>query len=147
MKIRILNISDSDKDRKFWIDEFKKRLWNKLEIENIKPEKNWTKENIINKETDKIIKKIDKENNYKILLDIDWEQLNSIELAKQINKLNHITFIIAWPYWLNKEKISKYINKKISLWRITMPHWLAKLVLLEQIYRSWTINTNKKYHY
>ena len=145
MKTRIICVTDNDKHWKEPINEYCKRL-NNLEVINLKPEKKWDINTIINKETEKIISKIEKTNDYIILLDINWEDLDSHEFSNIIIK-NNTTFIIWWPYWLNKEIINNKVNKKISFWRATMPHWLAKLVLIEQIYRANTIITWKKYHY
>lgn len=147
MKIKIISISDSEKHFLQAIKEYEKRLWSSLEIINIKPEKNWTKPSIIWSETDKIIKALWKDTNYKLLLSINWNNIDTINLSKVINKEIQITFIIGWPYWLDEDKLDKYIDKKISFGNITLPHPLAKLVLIEQIYRCKTIIDNKTYHY
>lgn len=147
MKIKIIAISDSEKHFDIAIKEYEKRLWNSVEIINIKPEKNWTKQSIIWSETDKIIKAIWKDSNYKLLLSINWNNIDTINLSKIINQNINITFIIGWPYWLDEDKLDKYIDKKISFGSITLPHPLAKLVLIEQIYRCKTIIDNKTYHY
>ncbi len=147
MKIKIICISDNDKHWQTWIDEYTKRLGKYLEIINIKPHKNWTTEQIIEKDTQNIIKKIQQLNHYKILLDKHWIATSSENLAKIIKQNFEVVFIIWWHLGLQKYLIKEHIDAQISFGQITMPHWLAKLVLLEQIYRAWSINTWKKYHY
>lgn len=147
MKINIYCISDWDKHFDSAIQEYTKRLGKKVNIFKIKPHKNWNREQIIDKETDKIIEKITSNNNYNILLSLDWQTPDSQEFAKIIEKQLNINYIIWWPYWLNQEKIKRYINDKICFGKMTMPHWLAKLVLLEQIYRADMIRQNRNYHY
>jgi 23S rRNA (pseudouridine1915-N3)-methyltransferase len=56
-------------------------------------------------------------------------------------------FIIGWPYGLDEPVLAKYIDVKISFWAITLPHGLAKVTLLEQLYRIGTIEDGKSYHY
>ena len=71
MKIKILSLSDSDKHFSSTIQEYLKRLGKTIEMMNIKPTKNGTKEQIIQSDTAKVIKYLDKDQNYKILLDIE----------------------------------------------------------------------------
>lgn len=146
MKITIINVSDNDKHFKQAIEEYLKRLGKDVKIIDIKPEKNWSIQQIKRSETEKIIKHIDKNNDYKIVLSIDGHLFNSIDISKTIENKNNITFIIWWPYWLDEELL-KNIDSKWSFWKITLPHWLAKLTLLEQIFRAKTIIENKNYHY
>lgn len=147
MKIKIIAISDSEKHFEQAIKEYEKRLWKELEIIKIKPDKNWTTQTIIKGETEKIIKAIGKDVNYKILLSLNWNNIDTINLAKIINQEINITFIIGGPYWLDEDILDKHVDKKISFGNITLPHPLAKLVLIEQIYRCKTIIDNKTYHY
>ena len=148
MKIKIINISDNNKHFKSAIEEYNKRLWKELEIIDIKPIKSKSIDETINLETEKIIKKIEKYNNfYKIILNKDWKKVSSFDIADFLENKRDIVFIIWWPYGLNYQNLLKYIDKEISFWNITLPHWLAKLTLLEQIYRWDSINKKKKYHY
>ena len=148
MSYIILNISDSDKHWWWAIQEYIKRLWNTIKIEDIKPYKNWTSSQIIQKDTDKIIELLEKR--YKdydcIMMSKDGEICNTETLAKKYG-IGNFVFIIGGPYGIDEERIKKYVKNKISFWKITLPHWLAKLTLLEQIYRIGTILSGKKYHY
>jgi 23S rRNA (pseudouridine1915-N3)-methyltransferase len=147
MKIKIICISDSDKHFDSAIWEYKKRFMNKLEIINIKPCKNWTVKKIIDVETDNILKYLKKIKSYKILLSINSNQIDTLEFKNKLTNIYNLCFVIWWPYWLNESKLEKNIDYKMSLSKFTFPHGLAKLVLLEQLYRVNTIINNKKYHY
>ena len=128
--------ADSFKHFNIPIKEYQKRLWKNCEIIKIKTSKNW---NIIKKETEEIIKKLEKENWYKIVLNPKWKDFDTEKFYKFIeNKKQtfpNIIFIIWWANWLDYEKLKKYIDLELNLWKFTMPHSLALLVILEQIYR------------
>lgn len=105
-------------------------------------------DNIIDEEKE-LLKIIQNDKSYKILLDIKGEEVSSIEFSTLINdKLTHfssITFIIGSSNGV-RENIKNFINQKISFGKITMPHGLFRAVLLEQIYRSFKILNNESYH-
>lgn len=149
MKNIILNISDGDKHFESAIKEYLKRLWNTVVVENVKPSKNWTPKQIIQKDTEKIIEILEKKysESFKVLLTKDWEKIDTMDMCKIWKWYNVNVFIIWGPYWFDEEILTKKVNKCISFGNITMPHWLAKLVLLEQIFRVDCIEKNKSYHY
>lgn len=105
-------------------------------------------DNIIDEEKE-LLKTIQNDKSYKILLDIKGEEVSSIEFSTLINdKLTHfssITFIIGSSNGVSKN-IKNFVNQKISFGKITMPHGLFRAVLLEQIYRSFKILNNESYH-
>lgn len=105
-------------------------------------------ENIIDEEKE-LLKTIQNDKSYKILLDIKGEEVSSIEFSTLINdKLTHfssITFIIGSSNGVS-ENIKNFVNQKISFGKITMPHGLFRAVLLEQVYRSFKILNNESYH-
>jgi 23S rRNA (pseudouridine1915-N3)-methyltransferase len=154
MNYTILHISDSDKHWSKAVDEYLKRLRKSITIDTIKPTKNWTQAQIIQKETKIILEKLEKKySNYsKILLSKSGEQYSTEDLWFFLNKSGFdnggkTVFIIWWPYGFDENKLLDIWVKRISFGKITLPHWLAKLTLLEQIYRIWTIESGKKYHY
>jgi len=148
MKITILSISDSDKHFSSAIDEYNKRVWKSVSIVNLKPQKHGTQSQIIQKETDYIIEKLQSLTKpHTILLSKDGKSFNTEQFASTLQRFNASTFIIGWPYGLDEERLTPYISTKISFWSITLPHGLAKLTLLEQIYRAQCIHSGKKYHY
>jgi 23S rRNA pseudoU1915 N3-methylase RlmH len=148
MNYSILHISDSDKHWTEAINEYIKRLGKSVNIDTVKPVKNWTQSQIIEKETNIILEKLEKKYSdwNKVLLSKSWEQYSTEELWKFLGYKKTV-FIIWWPYGFNEDKLLEIWCKRISFGWITLPHWLAKLTLLEQIYRIGTIESGKKYHY
>ena len=81
---------------------------------------------------------------------IEGKQLSSTELAEQIADAgvagqSTVTFIIGSSFGLDPE-IKAMGSPKLSMSKMTFPHQLARVMLLEQIYRSFQINTGGKYH-
>ena len=132
------------------IDEYKKRLskYTKLEIIEVSDIDNPSKDIILLKEKELIEKHIDIKD-YVITLEIDGNMLNSIELANKIDNIfntnSTITFIIGGSYGLH-DSIKERSNYKLSFSKLTFPHQLFRINLLEQIYRSFKINNNEAYH-
>ena len=129
------------------IEEYKKRLskYTKIEIIELKDE---DKGNILEKERDSILSKIDKKD-YIITLEIEGNNISSVELANKIENIfitnSNITFIIGGAYGLHDD-IKNLSNYKLSFSKMTFPHQLFRVILLEQIYRSFKINNNELYH-
>ncbi len=103
----------------------------------------------INIETEQIIKQL-KSNEYNIVLDIAGEAVNSEKLSEIIedcftNGYGNINFIIGSSNGLANE-IKARANKIISFGKVTYPHGLFRGMLLEQIYRTFKIINNEKYH-
>ena len=158
MRINIVCVGKiKEKYLKLGIDEFKKRLskYCKLaiiELEDEKaPENLSDKEMLIIKEKEgkKILSKI-KDNSYVIALAIDGKNLSSEELAETINKLgvrgiSNITFVIGGSLGLSDEVLSR-ADYKLSFSKMTFPHQLMRLILLEQVYRAYRINNGEPYH-
>ena len=103
--------------------------------------------NIIN-EGNEILKHLDNKD-YLIALCIEGINLSSIELCKKIDKtfINYpsITFIIGGSDGI-REDIKEKCHYKLSFSNMTFPHGLFRLILLEQIYRSFKILNNETYH-
>ena len=158
MRINIVCVGKiKEKYLKLGIDEFKKRLskYCKLEIIELEdekaPENLSDKEMLIIKEKEgkKILSKI-KDNSYVIALAIDGKNLSSEELAETINKLgvrgvSNITFVIGGSLGLSDEVLSRS-DYKLSFSKMTFPHQLMRLILLEQVYRAYRINNGEPYH-
>ena len=132
------------------LNEYIKRLskYTKLEIFEIDDESNGSINQIIDKESNKILDKI-KEDDYTILLDINGISLSSEDLADRINKLSwqykNLVFIIGGSYGVNGE-VKKKAKVLLSFSKLTFPHQLFRVILLEQIYRSYRIISNESYH-
>jgi len=101
------------------------------------------------KEADRILKYV-KEDAYVITLEIQGKQLTSEEFADKIEKLgiqgtSHIIFIIGGSIGLGEEVLKKS-NYALSFSKMTFPHQLMRVILLEQIYRSYRIISGEPYH-
>ena len=88
-------------------------------------------------------------NSLLVLLDERGKQLTSIDFAEQIDSWQHagqdITFIIAGADGVNDED-RKAVDFLLALSHLTLPHELARVLFIEQVYRAWTILTNHPYH-
>lgn len=148
MKIKVLSISDSDKHFSPIIQEYSKRLGKSIEIIEVKPEKNGTREQIITKETDKIIAYLSSHKTTPaFLLSIQGKQYTTEEFSTMINKIWTGIFIIGGPYGCDEARLTPFIENTINFWRMTMPHGLIKCVLFEQLYRADMISQGRSYHY
>lgn len=129
------------------IQEYVKRLskYTKLEIVELNDESNGY---ILKKEAETILKNIN-DKDYVITLEIEGKELNSIELSKKIDETlimnSNIVFIIGGSLGLDNA-VKERSNYKLSFSRLTFPHQLFRIVLLEQIYRSFKIINNESYH-
>lgn len=130
------------------IEEYSKRLskYTKLEIIELPDEPVIEKAKTI--EAERIIKHI-KDNDYIITLEIEGNKLSSEELSNKIENTlitnSNITFIIGGSYGLD-DSIKERSNYKLSFSNLTFPHQLFRVILLEQIYRSFKIINNENYH-
>ena len=129
------------------IKEYQKRIskYSKLEIIEL-TDYNYDKEKTIYEEGKNILSKIS-EKDYVVTLEISGNKLDSIELSKFIdsNISKNIVFVIGGSYGLSRDVI-KRSNYKLSFSNLTFPHQLFRVILLEQIYRSFKIINNESYH-
>jgi 23S rRNA (pseudouridine1915-N3)-methyltransferase len=149
MKIKLICISDSDKHFASAIAEYEKRLWRDLEIITVKPEKNGTRDQIIAKETTKVVEKLTsgKDDDFVIFLAKEGKQLTTEWFAEVLDGRGSMTFVIWGPYGLDNTVMKEYVDMMLSFGGMTMPHGLAKLVVLEQVYRVGMIRDGREYHY
>lgn len=158
MKITVITVGKiKEKYLKDAIAEYSKRLskYCKLEIIEVADEKTpdnaseVVEDSIRSKEAERIFKYV-KDDAYVITLEIGGKQLSSEELADKIDKLgvqgtSHIIFIIGGSIGLGKEVLNKS-NYALSFSKMTFPHQLMRVILLEQVYRSYRIISNEPYH-
>lgn len=158
MKITVITVGKiKEKYFTMAIDEYSKRLsrYIKLDIVEVADEKtpdgaSETEERLIReKEGERILKAL-REDSYIITLEIEGKMLDSVELSRKINQIGvsgkgHITFIIGGSLGLSDEVKDK-ADFKLSFSKMTFPHQLMRVVLLEQIYRSYRILGNEPYH-
>ncbi|MDE5909262.1 MAG: 23S rRNA (pseudouridine(1915)-N(3))-methyltransferase RlmH [Lachnospiraceae bacterium] len=139
------------------VSEYEKRLgrYCKLEMIQVQDEKTpddagWVlEEQIKEKEAARILKHV-KEDAYVITLEIKGEKPDSVSFANQLNQLavqgkSHIQFIIGGSLGLH-ESVSKAAHRAVSFSNMTFPHQLMRVILLEQIYRSYRIMKGEPYH-
>lgn len=158
MKITILCVGKvKEKFYRDAIGEYQKRLsrYCKLKIVEVTDEKtpdgaSETVENQIKeKEGNRILSKI-REEDYVIALVIDGKMQDSVELSKNIQQLgvrgkSSIVFVIGGSLGLSKE-VLKRADEKLSFSKMTFPHQLMRVILLEQVYRSYRIMNGEPYH-
>lgn len=158
MKITVLCVGKvKEKFYRDAIDEFSKRLsrYCKMEVVEVADEKTQEQASDVEirlvkeKEGERLLKNI-KEDAYVITLCIDGKQLDSEELSEKMEKLgvqgvSHIYFIIGGSLGLADEVI-KRADFKLSFSKMTFPHQLMRVILLEQIYRGYRIMNNEPYH-
>ena len=139
------------------IDEYSKRLsrYCKLEIIQVADEKTpdnaseTVEDAIRNKEGERLLKYI-RDDTFVITLEIGGEQLTSENFARKINELgirgtSHIQFVIGGSIGLGKEVIARS-DYALSFSKMTFPHQLMRVILSEQIYRSYRIIHGEPYH-
>lgn len=131
------------------IEEYLKRLtkYTKVELIEVNDE-SFDKDKSLKKEGESILKKLNLKS-YIITLEIDGNKISSTELSNLIEKTtinnSDITFIIGSSYGLDNN-IKELSNYKLSFSDLTFPHQLFRLMLLEQLYRSYKIMNNETYH-
>lgn len=101
------------------------------------------------KEGERILQKMP-EHAFMVALAIDGKMLDSVELAKQMERWNvggvsHIVFVIGGSLGL-APSVLKRADYKLSFSKMTFPHQLMRVILLEQVYRSFQIRSNSPYH-
>jgi 23S rRNA (pseudouridine1915-N3)-methyltransferase len=146
-----------EKYLKMGIDEYLKRLnsYAKVEVIEVADEKapeelsELEMIQVKQKEGERILAKISQDT-YVIALAINGKMQSSEELADTLDKLatygkSKIAFVIGGSLGLSEE-VLKRANEKLSFSKMTFPHQLMKLILVEQIYRAFRINRNEPYH-
>lgn len=135
------------------IAEYTKRIsgYTKIEILEVNDEPNDKLPEATVKETEgqRILKQI-KKDAFVVLLDLQGKELTSVELSKKIEEINtyhssNITFVIGGSLGVSEEVRSR-ADFKLKLSNMTFPHNIARLIILEQIYRSYKILNNEAYH-
>ncbi len=139
--------------------EYEKRIsaFSEIDVVKIRPEpldENKTlSQNVIDKaletEADKILSAIPK-GAYKIALCVEGKRISSEDLSALIDDkremgFSSFAFIIGSSYGLSS-RLKSLCDYKLSMSAMTFPHQLARVMLLEQIYRAFTISAGKRYH-
>ena len=158
MKLKIVTVGKlKEKYLRDGIAEYSKRLSRFANLEMIEladektPDRASDSENqkILELEGTRILSKIG-DRDFVIVLAIEGKTLSSEEFSKQlerapINGFSTLTFVIGGSLGLSPQ-VKKRANLSISFGRLTLPHQLMRLVLVEQIYRAFTIQQGSPYH-
>ena len=132
------------------IKEYKKRLskYTNIEVIEVKDEGLVEEVKAIKLEAEKIKKHIN-DRDYIVTLEIEGKQMTSVEFANKIDNIlienSNVDFIIGGSYGLSDD-IKNMSRLHLSFSKMTFPHQLFRVLLLEQIYRAYKINNNESYH-
>ena len=158
MNITIISVGKiKEKYIKLGIEEFSKRLSRYCKLTMVEDPDEKTPDNaseremelIKDKEGKQILNKI-KDNMYVIAMDLQGDMKTSEQFAKQLSQLalsgdSNVAFIIGGSLGLSDE-VKKRANYKVCFSKMTFPHQLFRVMLLEQIYRAFRIMKNEPYH-
>lgn len=151
MSIKIISFVDSFKHYEEPIKEFQKRIWKQVEFIKLKPSKRKEVSEIVNEESNELLKVLEKQKWYKVLMYIDSKYLDTLEFSKLVEdkqvQFSDIIFIIGWAYWVDYELLKTKIDQKLSFSPMTFPHAQAIMMLYEQLYRVMCIKKWVKYHH
>lgn len=156
MNIKILMIGKTDNSiMKTIFDDYSKRLSMYINfsfevINDIKNAKNLTEIQQKEKEGELILAKL-KPGNHLILLDENGENFSSIGFSEFIQKkmnsgIKTMVLVIGGPYGFS-ESVYKKANGKIALSKMTFSHQMIRMIIVEQLYRAFTILNNEPYHH
>ena len=158
MGIRILSVGKiREKYLSMAVDEYAKRLgrYTKLEFIRVADEKTpdeapeAVRLQIRRLEGERLLRYI-REKDFVIALAIDGEALDSVAFSKKLQRLavegkTSLVFVIGGSRGLSPEVLSR-ADYRLSFSRMTFPHQLMQVILLEQIYRAYRIMNNEPYH-
>ncbi|MCL1950012.1 MAG: 23S rRNA (pseudouridine(1915)-N(3))-methyltransferase RlmH [Turicibacter sp.] len=158
MNITIISVGKiKEKYIKMGLEEFAKRLSRYCKLAMIEVPDEKTPDNASQKEMDiikekegKLILSKIKDSMYVIALDLQGQMKTSEEFAQELSQLalrgnSNVAFLIGGSLGLSDE-VKKRADAKLCFSKMTFPHQLFKLILLEQIYRTYRINNNEPYH-
>lgn len=158
MQIRLVTVGKlKEKYLRDGIKEYTKRLQSycRLEMIEVKDESFREqdlvsgRETILEKEAERVLREIP-DHTYVVLLDVAGEMVSSETLAERIEALgvsgrSHITFVIGGTLGV-AESLRRRADWRWSFSPLTFPHQLMRLMLLEQLYRAFTIIRGERYH-
>lgn len=140
-----------DTNLKALIDDYTKKInrYHKIEVIEVKDEPIKDNEKyVLDTEASRVLSKIE-DDEYVILLDLHGKTLDSVEFANKLDKLfisySKITFVIGGSLGLGQELLDR-ANYRLKLSDMTFLHQMTRLILVEQIYRSFKILSHETYH-
>jgi 23S rRNA (pseudouridine1915-N3)-methyltransferase len=156
MKLKLLAVGKIKREAfQNMADEYERRIrhFHPLEVIEIPDEKVLDKNEIpkiLEKEAVRIEKQL-KKDSYLIVLDEKGEQWSSVDLAWELGRLfqepvSELAFLIGGAFGI-AESLKQKAKVRLSLSKLTLPHQLARVLTLEQLYRALTILKNVPYHH
>lgn len=156
MKIKLISIGKTDdKEIINLCNKYQKRLpqnfnFQTIELKDLKNRKSLSEIEQKNKESELLLEQISP-HDFVILLDENGKEFSSKQFSNYINQkfisnVNTLLFIIGGPYGFGDE-IKNRAQEKISLSKMTFTHQMVRLFFIEQLYRTYSILANKKYHH
>lgn len=140
-----------DTNLKALIDDYTKKInrYHKIEVIEVKDEPIKDNEKyVLDTEASRALSKIE-DDEYVILLDLHGKTLDSVEFANKLDKIfisySKITFVIGGSLGLGQELLDR-ANYRLKLSDMTFLHQMTRLILVEQIYRSFKILSHETYH-
>lgn len=156
MKITLIFVGKTEDDFiKVGIEKYVSRLSHYIkleiiEIKNIKTPKTISKENLKNLEYEQVAKCLSNDDTV-YLFDENGKEYSSVGFSvfikkSMVNSIKNLVFIVGGAYGFS-EKLEQRANGKISLSKMTFTHQMVRLIIVEQIYRAFTIINNEPYHH
>jgi 23S rRNA (pseudouridine1915-N3)-methyltransferase len=156
MKIVLLSIGKTSEEYLIeGIAQYQKRLkhytqFALIEVPNIKKAQNFSKNELMKKEGELILNKI-QASDYLVLLDDKGQDFTSVKFSKKVQQWmlsgkKRLVFVIGGAYGFS-DTVYQRGNEKLSLSRMTFSHQMVRLFFVEQIYRAYTILNNEPYHH
>ena len=158
MKITLLTVGKCRE--RYWNDaaaEYRKRLGRYADVEILEVADEKTPDGapeaeerrIREKEGERLLARI-RDDAYVIALAIEGESPDSVELSRRLDRLwvqgtSHIQFVIGGSLGLSPQVLAR-ADWKLSFSKLTFPHQMMRVILLEQIYRCFRISRNEPYH-
>ena len=152
-KIILLTVADSWHHFEKPIKEYEKRLQKEVEIVLLKPHKSGETETIRKLDTKDVIVALEKYSDaYVVFCDVLGKPLGgtmdmSAWLSQKIQLYKTVIFVVGGAYGLDSDMLRKYVSFTCSFTDWTLPHGLAVLLLIEQLYRVTNLLAGGKYHH
>jgi 23S rRNA (pseudouridine1915-N3)-methyltransferase len=149
---RIIAVTDSFGHFEGAVAEYQKRLGKTLELVKIKPEKSEDSKVVVRRESERIAEYLEKRKIRPTYLDFRGQEFASTEafaemLRKRLSSGMGADFLIGGAYGVDPVTVDPLLAGRIALSKLTFPHSLALLVLIEQLYRVTQIEKGSGYHH
>ncbi len=143
MKINIIAVGNLNKENKKLYQDYVKKIgfYSTIRLSEVKPVIDKNIEVIKQKET-LLIKSLIPKNSKVFLCSLQGQQYSSIDFSKKFTEIDNVTFIIGGSYGVDETQF----DNKINFSKMTFPHQMFRIMLVEQIFRAFSIKSGSKYH-